>query len=318
MLPVSQRHLLPGKIQNRAFVFWDTETTGIDVKYEKIVQMGAVASNGTRFLRLVNPEKKIPQTATAVHGISDPMVRNEPTFREVWKDFTAFVRKVELDGGGHVGVILVGHNSFNYDDLILTAELERIGQSISDLSPLEVLSGDTMVAAREAKKRGGIDKDASIKLAELLRRCCDGEELQNAHDALADAEAVSKIVVTPILAAFVPSRPFAEATVELARRRANHGKTAAPTKKPRLEAPAPSDGVGPPKEEAPKKEPKRKPPSTLRCCHCRRWFSRFFEHKCPSVIGLEKAATADLKSKCVSRSVNVDDKSDHFAHATTR
>ena len=51
MLPVFQRRLLPGKIQNRAFVFWDTETTGIDVKYEKIVQMGAVASNGTRFLR---------------------------------------------------------------------------------------------------------------------------------------------------------------------------------------------------------------------------------------------------------------------------
>jgi DNA polymerase III epsilon subunit-like protein len=310
MLPVSQRRLLPAKIRNRAFIFWDTETTGIDVKYEKIVQMGAVASNGTHFLRLVNPERKIPQIAKAVHGISDEMVRNEPTFREVWKDFTAFVRKVELDGGGHVGVILVGHNTFNYDDLILTAELERIGQSISDLSPLEVLSGDTMAAAREAKKRGGIAKEASIKLAELLRRCCDGEELQNAHDALADAEAVSKIVVTPILAAFVPSRPFVEATVELARRRANCGKTissadAAPTKKPRLEVPAPSDVVGPPKEEAPKNEIKMKPPSTLRCCHCRRCFSRFFEHICPSAIGYKKALNVDLKTKCVSRSINV-------------
>lgn len=290
MLPVSQRRLLPAKIRNRAFVFWDLETTGIDVKCEKIVQMGAVASNGARFLRLVNPERKIPPKAKAVHGISDEKVRNEPIFRDVWKDFVAFVQKVELDCGGHVGVILIGHNSFNYDDLLLTAELERIGHSVSDLSPLEVLSGDTMVAAREAKKRGGIDKEASIKLVELLRRCCDGEELQNAHDALADAEAVSKIVVTPILAAFVPARPFAEATVELARRRANCGKTnpsaedEAPKKKPRLEVPVPLDVVGPPKEtalekaEAPKKERKKKPPSTLRCCRCRRCFSRFFEH----------------------------------------
>ena len=64
----------------------DTETTGLDVANDRVISIGAVRLHGKRiyrgvsFDRLVNPARPIPRRSSAVHGITDAMVRDAPGF----------------------------------------------------------------------------------------------------------------------------------------------------------------------------------------------------------------------------------------------
>ena len=62
--------------------FFDLETTGIDISKDRIVEISVlkVFSNGNKESRtwLVNPEMPIPPETTAVHGITNEKVSNEP------------------------------------------------------------------------------------------------------------------------------------------------------------------------------------------------------------------------------------------------
>ena len=65
-------------------LFFDTETTGLDSGAE-IVEIGVVDVDGQTVLEsLVRPRRRIPSGATAVHGISDDMVLDAPTWVEIW------------------------------------------------------------------------------------------------------------------------------------------------------------------------------------------------------------------------------------------
>ena len=65
------------------FVVLDTETTGIDYRAQ-IVQIGIVAADGRVLVdSLVRPTIPIPQEATAIHGLTDDMVRLAPTIVEL-------------------------------------------------------------------------------------------------------------------------------------------------------------------------------------------------------------------------------------------
>jgi len=65
------------------FVVLDTETTGIDYRAE-IVQIAIVDAEGQALLdSLVRPTRPIPPDAVAIHGITDAMVANAPTFAEL-------------------------------------------------------------------------------------------------------------------------------------------------------------------------------------------------------------------------------------------
>lgn len=67
-------------------VVWDTETTGLG-EYAKIVSMAVVDFNGeVLFDRLINPGCPIPKDATAIHGITDAMVANAATFKQVFPE----------------------------------------------------------------------------------------------------------------------------------------------------------------------------------------------------------------------------------------
>ncbi len=88
------------------FLVLDTETTGLDVKKDTILSIGAVRMHGQRIYRdividwLVDPGQPIPAASTRVHGITDSMVAHARSFNDVWPDLAA-----RLDG-----VVLVGHN----------------------------------------------------------------------------------------------------------------------------------------------------------------------------------------------------------------
>ncbi|MDT3252772.1 3'-5' exonuclease [Serratia sp. root2] len=64
-------------------LIFDTETTGLGVDAE-IVEISIIDCNGFIMLNtLIKPTKSIPSEATAIHGITDEMVANAPTWRDV-------------------------------------------------------------------------------------------------------------------------------------------------------------------------------------------------------------------------------------------
>jgi DNA polymerase III epsilon subunit-like protein len=66
-------------------LFIDIETTGLDPKTEKIVEISVVDVNGdVTFQTLINPEKVIETETEEIHGISNKMVEGEPTLKDVW------------------------------------------------------------------------------------------------------------------------------------------------------------------------------------------------------------------------------------------
>jgi DNA polymerase-3 subunit epsilon len=70
-------------VHNPNAVYLDTETTGLELTAE-VCDIAIVAGDGTVLLdTLVRPRTPIPAEATTVHGITDAMVADAPTFPEI-------------------------------------------------------------------------------------------------------------------------------------------------------------------------------------------------------------------------------------------
>ena len=104
----------------QGFVAVDLETTGLDPRRAAIVAVAAVpyvaGRAGPAYAALVNPGRPIPAASTAIHGITDAMVRDAPPIGELLP---------ALDGIWS-GRILVGHN-VGFDVAILNRELRGHG-----------------------------------------------------------------------------------------------------------------------------------------------------------------------------------------------
>ena len=81
----------------RPIVFFDLETTGVDTAKDRIVEisMVKVMPDGEEITRTrrINPQMHIPEQATAIHGIKDEDVANEPTFAQIAKSLVDEVVK---------------------------------------------------------------------------------------------------------------------------------------------------------------------------------------------------------------------------------
>lgn len=109
------------------YVVFDLETTGTSPKTEAIIEISALKVVDGKvvdtFSTLVNSEKPISPGATAVNGITDDMVKNEPTLDIVLPQFNEFIEDY----------ILVGHNIHCFDMKFIWKAAEALfGQTISN------------------------------------------------------------------------------------------------------------------------------------------------------------------------------------------
>lgn len=86
------------------YVAFDIETTGLNPKYEKIIEIGAVRVRDGEaqdtFSTFVNPGKSLPPRIVELTGIQDSDVAGAPYIGEVLDDFLAFAGED----------VLLGHN----------------------------------------------------------------------------------------------------------------------------------------------------------------------------------------------------------------
>jgi DNA polymerase-3 subunit epsilon len=84
----------------RPLAIYDLETTGTNPVTDKIVEISVlkIFPDGTREARTrrLQPERPIPREATAVHGISDADVAEQPLFRQIAKGLHAYLADCDL------------------------------------------------------------------------------------------------------------------------------------------------------------------------------------------------------------------------------
>lgn len=103
-------------------IFYDTETTGVKAERDRVIEIAAYDPvRDKTFEQLVNPQCLIPPEATAIHHISDEMVKDAPIFAEVIPNFLEF-----CEGD----VVLIAHNNDNFDYYFLLNEFKRSQQEM--------------------------------------------------------------------------------------------------------------------------------------------------------------------------------------------
>lgn len=156
-------------------VFFDLETTGINVSTDRIVEITylKVEPNGNKSSKTIriNPQIPIPPQASALHGIYDADVADCPTFRQV---AASIANEIE-------GCDLAGYNSVNFDIPLLVEEFLRADVDI-DLKKRKFV--DVMVIFYKQEPR---------TLSAAYKFYCD-KTLDNAHTSEADTMATFEIL----------------------------------------------------------------------------------------------------------------------------
>lgn len=164
---------------NRPLVFFDLETTGVNLTADRIVEISTVKlmPDGTieERTRRINPEMHIPEAATAVHHIKDEDVRNEPTFKQVAKSLAKMLE----------GCDLAGFNSNRFDIPMLDQEFQRANVDF-DFSKARFVDVQTIFHKREPRN-----------LVAAYKFYCD-KDLEGAHSANADTKATYEVLLAQL------------------------------------------------------------------------------------------------------------------------
>lgn len=111
----------------------DFETTGLDVRRDRIVQIGAVALKGAEILetpridQTIDPGMPIPPAVTKIHGISDAAVAGKPGLAEFFETLSGVL----------AGRVVVGHH-IAFDLAVLRHEAARLNLPWRDPPSLDL------------------------------------------------------------------------------------------------------------------------------------------------------------------------------------
>ena len=168
---------------SRRFIAFDTETTGLDPWFNRIIEVGAVLFENGQPVRsygsLMHSVDYVPYEAQAVNNISNAMVRKAPDPEKVYGELLRFFGDA-MQGG----TVLVGHNA-TFDMKFLAAELGRRGISA------DLVYADTCSLSRTAFP--GLYDHRQDTVARKL-----GVDNRCSHRAETDALACGQIMVKMI------------------------------------------------------------------------------------------------------------------------
>ena len=155
--------------------FFDLETTGINITTDRIVEISIlkVYPNGNKESKtwLVNPEMPIPAEVSAIHGITDDKVANEPTFKQLASEINNMIKDADL----------AGFNSNRFDIPLLAEEMLRADMDFDMKSRLAI---DVQTIFHKMEQR---------TLSAAYKFYCD-KTLENAHTAAADTLATYEVL----------------------------------------------------------------------------------------------------------------------------
>ena len=171
---MTESNIMMELIKERPLVFFDLEATGVNILNDRIVEISVVKifPDGRREVktRRINPEMHIPEEASAIHGIYDKDVANEPTFRAISKNFFIYLEDCDLGG----------YNITKFDIPMLTREFSRAGLTFTTANR-RIIDAYNIFCRMEPRN-----------LSAAYKFFC-GKDMKDAHSAEADTLATVEI-----------------------------------------------------------------------------------------------------------------------------
>ena len=163
----------------KPLAFIDLETTGINLGTDRILEIAIVkiTPDGKQAVKrkLINPEMPIPKVSSDIHGITDEMVKDAPTFKQVSNEIKQFIENCDL----------AGYNSNRFDIPLLAEEFLRSGLDF-DLRGRKLLDVQKIFHMMEQRT-----------LSAAYKFYCN-KNLDGAHGAEVDATATWEILVAQL------------------------------------------------------------------------------------------------------------------------
>ena len=169
----------------KPIVFFDLETTGVNVGTDHIVEICLLKVNPDQTteqlvhrVRPVDSDGKtihIPEFTTAIHGISDADVADKPSFTQLAPEIASFIGNADL----------AGYNSNKFDVPLLVEEFLRAGLKF-DLKSRRLIDVQNIFHKMEQR---------TLKAA--YRFYC-GKNLDHAHSADADTMATYEVLMAQL------------------------------------------------------------------------------------------------------------------------
>jgi DNA polymerase-3 subunit epsilon len=161
----------------RPLIFFDLETTGLDFKYDRAIELGALKihpdGRQEKFLKRFNPGMKIPAEIVALTHIRNEDVATAQKFTEAAPEVEAFFRDCDLGG----------YNIARFDVKVMVEEFKRAGMNFK-LEDRAIV--DSQVIFHQKEKRD---------LAAAYKFYCD-KDLVAAHSAQADIDATYEVFLS--------------------------------------------------------------------------------------------------------------------------
>lgn len=164
---------------SRPLAILDLETTGINLSTDRIVEIAIVKiqPDGSKLVKrkLLNPEIPISAVSSDMHGITNEMVKDAPTFRQVANEIKQFLDNCDL----------AGYNSNRFDIPMLAEEFLRVGLDFD-------FKGRRLV---DVQKVFHLMEQRTLSAA--YKFYCN-KNLEGAHGAEADASATWEVLVAQV------------------------------------------------------------------------------------------------------------------------
>lgn len=161
---------------DRPLIVFDIEATGISPRADRIIELAAirVEPDGAEVSGywLLNPGVPIPVETTAIHGITDDIVRDQPTFKDKALEILAFFGDADF----------AGFNAGRFDIPMLAEEFTRAGIPF-DADRRRLLDAQRIFHTKEPR-----DLSAALKFY------CDRAH-SDAHGAEADVRATLDVIL---------------------------------------------------------------------------------------------------------------------------